>query len=321
MTADHIHLADIHLENTVTHHTTAGPYDSGDAPTAVEAHPVTPAGLGEVLAELEQARAEITYLRRGRDLALDEARQAGTRVEQLTAELTALNHLCDDRTRQRDEARADRATLVGQLQSARATAARAQAVIAEVRDIRDSLIGLGDDTTEAEDALAEVIDAYDATTPPPSSVPSPPAQDVVSVSRHDLTTVLDQRMLHHHQRPGRWDDDGSRCVECAARARLAGAIRAAETAGRLAGDDQPQAGTTRVEWGIRLTWAGDGTTEDMSRDTRDQAERTVAIHTRARSSDPAWQVTAELIQRTITTGPWVPVPAEPTSPADTRETP
>lgn len=42
----------------------------------------------------------------------------------------------------------------------------------------------------------------------------------------DLRTVLDQRMMHSHQRPGVWDDDnspeiaGTACVECAARARL-----------------------------------------------------------------------------------------------------
>jgi hypothetical protein len=60
------------------------------------------------------------------------------------------------------------------------------------------------------------------------------ATDLVAVSAADLTTVLDQRNLHCHRRPGIWDDDnppdraGTRCVECAARERLLAAMRATE---------------------------------------------------------------------------------------------
>ena len=47
----------------------------------------------------------------------------------------------------------------------------------------------------------------------------------VVVLGRDLRTVLAQRVMHSHQRPGVWDDDnpgkgGTPCEECAARQRL-----------------------------------------------------------------------------------------------------
>lgn len=55
----------------------------------------------------------------------------------------------------------------------------------------------------------------------------------VTVSAADLRTVLDQRHLHAHRRPGIWDSDnpgkgGTRCQECAARERLRSALWSAE---------------------------------------------------------------------------------------------
>lgn len=56
----------------------------------------------------------------------------------------------------------------------------------------------------------------------------------VTVAAVDLRTVLDQRIMHSHERPGVWDADNrpglanTACVECAARARLREALAAAE---------------------------------------------------------------------------------------------
>jgi hypothetical protein len=49
---------------------------------------------------------------------------------------------------------------------------------------------------------------------------------LVEVSVDDLLLVLQQRVMHSHQRPGIWDGDNrpglanTRCLECAARERL-----------------------------------------------------------------------------------------------------
>jgi len=45
-------------------------------------------------------------------------------------------------------------------------------------------------------------------------------RDQVAVGRADLRTVLDQRDMHCHMVPGRWDGTGRHCGECAARGRL-----------------------------------------------------------------------------------------------------
>jgi hypothetical protein len=53
---------------------------------------------------------------------------------------------------------------------------------------------------------------------------------LVEVSIDDLRLVLDQRVMHSHQRPGIWDPDNrlgvadTRCLECAARERLRKAL-------------------------------------------------------------------------------------------------
>ncbi|WP_341719971.1 hypothetical protein QQG74_09795 [Micromonospora sp. FIMYZ51] len=49
-------------------------------------------------------------------------------------------------------------------------------------------------------------------------------QSAVVVDRDDLRVVLDQRVQHSHERPGRWDADGRACVECAARTQLTAAL-------------------------------------------------------------------------------------------------
>lgn len=55
----------------------------------------------------------------------------------------------------------------------------------------------------------------------------------VIVSADDLRTVMEQRHLHAHERPGVWDADnrdkaGEPCVECAARSRLQAALPAVD---------------------------------------------------------------------------------------------
>lgn len=50
--------------------------------------------------------------------------------------------------------------------------------------------------------------------------PEPNTLGMVLVHEDDLRTVLNQRNLHAHRVPGRWDDNGRACAECAARARL-----------------------------------------------------------------------------------------------------
>lgn len=220
----------------------------------------------------------------------------------ITAAIADLNaRHADERTRERDEAIADRAILVGQLQSARATAARAQAVIAEVRDIRDSLIGLGDDTTEAEDALAEVIDAYDATTPPPSSVPGPRAQetDLIDLIADAIPQPPSESGCDHHE-PDSPLRGVLQCHRCEARRVLA----ALEAAGRLAGDTTPpDAPLARID--------ADGEIWHPQPDGRWLYSGDINI-------------VAPLPELEADSGPTrlvrlVPVPAEPTSPADTGE--
>lgn len=64
-------------------------------------------------------------------------------------------------------------------------------------------------------------------------------KQALDVLRADLEIVLKQQVQHIHQRPGVWDSDnppelaGTRCVECAARQRLAA---------RLAEGGEPNAG-------------------------------------------------------------------------------
>jgi hypothetical protein len=55
---------------------------------------------------------------------------------------------------------------------------------------------------------------------PPVGAVMPP------VIADDVQTVLNQRHLHAQSVPGVWDDSRQRCAECAARARLANALRA-----------------------------------------------------------------------------------------------
>lgn len=63
----------------------------------------------------------------------------------------------------------------------------------------------------------------------------------VSVSAADLETVLNQRVMHSHSRPGIWDADNqpglanTRCVECAARERLRAELQGRAGSPRQAG--------------------------------------------------------------------------------------
>jgi hypothetical protein len=80
---------------------------------------------------------------------------------------------------------------------------------------------------ERDQYIAEATAALGAAAP---LIAAPVAGRVV-VDTADLETVLNQRDAHAHSRPGIWDDDnrpglrGTRCVECAARDRLATALR------------------------------------------------------------------------------------------------
>lgn len=57
--------------------------------------------------------------------------------------------------------------------------------------------------------------------------------DIAVPIADDLRIVLNQRVMHSHQRPGIWDSDNrpglanTPCVECAARQRLASWLEAA----------------------------------------------------------------------------------------------
>lgn len=66
---------------------------------------------------------------------------------------------------------------------------------------------------------------------------------------------------------------------------------------------------TRTEWGVRLRY--DDGTEATDQCDRKLAESRVRWHAERRASVPGWRVTsADLVQRTITVGPWET--AEPT---------
>lgn len=97
-------------------------------------------------------------------------------------------------------------------------------------------------------------------------------------------TIVDARLQGHRD----WTDRIAHAV-----------LDALVVAGRL----QPSGGDTRTEYGVRLTW-NDGTVGELPRLTRAAAEESVALHARNRVERPGWKATAELIQRTVTTGPW-----------------
>jgi hypothetical protein len=90
------------------------------------------------------------------------------------------------------------------------------------------------------------------------------------------------------------------------------AIREAlrDLADRLATGVVLPTGTETVEqWGTRLTWDGH-TEEHLTGRSRDDAQRRVDLHRRARVEQPGWRATAELVHRHQHTTPWEPVPAD-----------
>lgn len=82
-------------------------------------------------------------------------------------------------------------------------------------------------------------------------------------------------------------------------------LAALAAAGRLL----PADAQARTEYGVRLTFDDGNVTEDEC--PRRAAEARVRWHAERRTAVPGWRVvSAELLTRTWTTGPWLPAPAE-----------
>ncbi len=293
--------------------------------TAVEAHPrfardlrarvselLTTITVSESATRVAELRAELGIARA--ELArVDPAKVAGWIAERddLAGQLAATEVERDTAVRDRDKAREAvmlRDSRIADLVEKLADVEKLAAFNARTRDgFRADLVAAGQVMIMARDAvasgstkaLAAALREFDRWPERLTGI------QMVVVDRDDLTTVLDQRVMHAHRRPGRWDADGRPCGECAARRRLWAALAAQLT------DVEKD-----VEYGIRITW-DDGTVEDLPRDSQAQAVRSLEMHTRARRGRAGWRVTAaELIERTITTGPWrLAEPAEtPTDP-------